>query len=66
MECKCGKKGCGNRLYFCNTNYLEIEGVQDGKNVGFHSVLLDANGLVELILEARKALLELTEYKTDC
>jgi hypothetical protein len=65
IKCGCGSFSCTGKVWFEGTQlWFTNDLLRDGGRVPSElSIYLDANGLVELIKEAKKELMGLTEGK---
>jgi len=63
IKCSCGRKNCVGKIWFDENRMLFTNDVLQARSPSELSIYLDANGLVELIKEARKTLVAMTEVK---
>jgi len=63
IKCSCGSENCITKIWFNENQIWFANDLLVGKCPSELSIYLDANALVELIKEARKALVAMTEVK---
>ena len=64
IKCRCGKETCKGKIWFekSGNNFFYLFFTNDLIKQDY-SILLDANGLIDLIKSARESLLKLTEQE---